>query len=131
MEEDCVSIENMIQKEIQTYMAFAVTSIDKNGVNSYKMNPLLFWDKFNHIYPLLSKICVIFLAPCAGSHPSESVFSTAGYVLSPRRSCTKPENVNTLLVGNSIEELIVKLKDNKSKLLTVFVWKCLTNFFYF
>ena len=111
----------MIAKEIESYMAFDITSIDKIEMDSYKINPLLFWHKYTHIYPLLSQLSSLYLAPCAGSHPSESVFSKAGYVLSPRRSCTKPENVNGMLVGNSIEELIVTLKKRKSKLLTFFV----------
>ena len=112
--------DNKIQQEINHYISFNKNSIDKDKSIAYKQNPILFWKDYSNIYPLLSQIAVQTLAPSGGSHPSESIFSKAGYILNPRRSNLSPENVDSTLFSNAIEILIVKLKERHCELLKFF-----------
>ena len=116
-------IEDAIEREINHYFAFDLKTIDKNELKAYKTNPMLFWKEYNNIYPILSQISVLFFSGIAGSHPSESVFSKAGYVLNPRRISLLPQNVDSILFSNCVELIIKKLKERNSDLLQFFQTK--------
>ncbi|XP_066960755.1 zinc finger BED domain-containing protein 4-like [Macrobrachium rosenbergii] len=64
-------------------------------------NPLDWWKTREHIMSNLSKCAKKYLGIVATSVPSERLFSQAGLVVSDRRSCLKPENVEMMLFLNS------------------------------
>ncbi|XP_056444631.1 E3 SUMO-protein ligase ZBED1-like [Gadus chalcogrammus] len=60
-------------------------------------NPLAWWCNNQERFPLLSKVARKYMCICATSTPSERVFSVAGNVVTPLRSCLKPHKVNMLV----------------------------------
>lgn len=63
-------------------------------------DPLLWWSQREAVYPHLHKLARRHLGVPATSVPSERLFSTAGELISQRRSCLKAKNVNNLLFLN-------------------------------
>ena len=63
-------------------------------------DPLLWWSQRTAVYPQLHKLARRHLGVPATSVPSERLFSTAGELISQRRTCLKPKNVNNLLFFN-------------------------------
>lgn len=63
-------------------------------------SPLLWWSQRTAVYPNLHKLALRHLGVPATSVPSERLFSTAGELISQRRTCLKPKNVNNLLFLN-------------------------------
>ena len=59
--------------------------------------PLQWWKVRSANYKYLSKLAKKILCHTATSVPSERIFSTAGNVVSQKRSCLSPENVNRLV----------------------------------
>ena len=56
------------------------------------------WQKKNHTrFPYLSVLAKKYLAVPATSVPAERAFSIAGHIVSQKRSCLLPENVNRLV----------------------------------
>ena len=62
--------------------------------------PLTWWLEHEKKYPNLSKLGWKYLCITATSVPSERLFSKAGELVSHKRSCLKPSNVNMLLFLN-------------------------------
>ena len=62
--------------------------------------PLTWWLEHEKKYPNLSKLARKYLCITATSIPSERLFSKAGELVSHKRSCLKPSNVNMLLFLN-------------------------------
>ena len=62
--------------------------------------PLTWWLEHEKKYPNLSKLARKYLSITATSVPSERLFSKAGELVSHKRSCLKPSNVNMLLFLN-------------------------------
>ena len=59
--------------------------------------PLQWWKVRSVNYKYLSKLVKKILCNAATSVPSERIFSTAGNVVSQKRSCLSPQNVNRLV----------------------------------
>ncbi|CAD6244572.1 GSCOCG00013396001-RA-CDS, partial [Cotesia congregata] len=60
-------------------------------------NPLLWWNLKRHKYPILATYARRYLGIPSLSTPSERVFSTAGNIISGKRSCLLLENDNLLI----------------------------------
>lgn len=61
------------------------------------VNPLTWWQGNYGRFPLLQKLARKYLAIPATSVPSERVFSAAGNIVTAKRSCLLPENVDMLI----------------------------------
>ena len=60
-------------------------------------NPLDWWSVEHRSYPILAQLTKKYLCICASSAAFERLFSTSGNVVTPKRSCLKPEKVNMLV----------------------------------
>ena len=63
-------------------------------------NPLIWWRDHQQVYPLMKDIVMKHLCVPATSTPPERVFSKAGELVSHRRSCISPKNVDMVLFLN-------------------------------
>ena len=81
--------EEKMKVELDSYLSV--------GVLDSESNPLDWWNAEHHNYPLLWKLAKKYLCICASSAASERLFSSAGNVVTPKRSCLKPEKVNMLV----------------------------------
>lgn len=63
----------------------------------YDLCPLEWWKSHEKKYPLIAQIAKKYLCIPATSVSSERCFSTAGNVVTPKRSCLSTENVNLLV----------------------------------
>lgn len=60
-------------------------------------DPLMWWRDNQRRYPLLANLAKKYMCICATSTSSERMFSTAGNIATPERSCLKPHKVNMLV----------------------------------
>ena len=67
------------------------------------LNPLEWWKNHSKKYSLIFKLALQFLSVPATSAASERTFSSAGNIVTPKRSCLKPEHVNLLTFCIKIE----------------------------
>ena len=81
------------RKIVAQYKAFLEEPAETNP----KANPLVFWKSNASRYNLIVKGAKRFLSIPATSVPSESTFSTAGFIASKSRSSLLPENVDMLV----------------------------------
>ena len=63
-------------------------------------DPLVWWRENALMLPQLTDIARHFLCIPETSVPSESLFSKAGELVSQRKSCLKPRNINQILFLN-------------------------------
>ena len=63
-------------------------------------DPLIWWKEHATHYPHLQQLARKYLCIPATSVPAERLFSKAGELISKRRLCLKPKNVNMLLFLN-------------------------------
>ncbi|XDV53650.1 hypothetical protein PO909_022097 [Leuciscus waleckii] len=61
-------------------------------------NPLIWWRENEKEYPLLARMAKRYLCVPGTSVTSERVFSTAGDIITAKRSCLTPGHVNELLL---------------------------------
>ncbi len=81
-------------------------------------DPLLFWPTTGRQWPALTRIACIVLATPATSGMAEQLFSTAGWLLSPRRASLAPEMLNKLVylyyhMTAEMNRIGVPIKDNR------------------
>lgn len=88
-----VPCKERLANEVKHYNSVPCLA-DKN------VNTLLWWKMNQDNYPLLSTLARKFLCVPATSVASERAFSTAGNIVSCRRTCLKPDMVNMLLFLN-------------------------------
>ncbi len=79
---------------------FEVRQYFEEPVISREKDPLEWWHENSKHYPGLAKLALKYLCITASSVPSERLFSKAGELVSHRRSCLKPKNVDMLLFLN-------------------------------
>lgn len=82
---------DMITREFDGYMKEEVT---------FKVHPILWWRINRDKYPLLAQMAMKYLHIPATSVPSERVFSTAGNILTKKRSSLTAENADMLVFLN-------------------------------
>ncbi|CAI6357053.1 unnamed protein product [Macrosiphum euphorbiae] len=63
----------------------------------FDLNPLEWWRTREEKYPAIATIAKKYLAIPSTSASSERCFSTAGNIVTPKRSCLLPENVDMLV----------------------------------
>ena len=81
--------EEKIKVELDSYLSVGALDLESN--------PLDWWNVEHHNYPILGILAKKYLCICSSSAASERLFSSAGNVVSPKRSCLKPEKVNMLV----------------------------------
>ena len=87
------SISEKIHLEIIRYRSEALAELDYKNANT-----LLQWWKSNcSRFPFLAKLVPRYLLIPATSVPSERAFSCAGHIVSDKRACLLPANVNMLV----------------------------------
>ena len=86
---DTATFKDIVQSEILHYKTEPSISVDQP--------PLHWWSVHQHLYPNVSKLARKYLYVVATSVPSEQLFSTAGNVLSVKRTTLLPENVEKLI----------------------------------
>ena len=69
-------------------------------------NPLVWWKQAAYKFPLLSKLAIDTLVVQGTSVPSERIFSTAGDVISKKRSMLTGDHVNEIIFLNRNQDLI-------------------------
>ncbi|KAK6196376.1 hypothetical protein SNE40_001613 [Patella caerulea] len=74
-----------------------VANYKKEPSLSLNSNPLNWWKEHSTLFPLLSNLANQYLCIPASSVPSERVFSTAGDIITAKRSCLKPKHVDELI----------------------------------
>ena len=77
-----------VQSELLRYKTEALISVDQP--------PLHWWSTRQHLYPNVGKLAQKYLCVVATSVPSEQLFSTAGNVISVKRTALLSENVEKL-----------------------------------
>ncbi|KAJ8348869.1 hypothetical protein SKAU_G00274580 [Synaphobranchus kaupii] len=88
-QKEALTDEQRATAEVAAYLQEEVIAGDSD--------PLAWWSANESRFPLLANIAKKYLCICATSTPSERVFSTAGNVLTPKRSLLKPDKVNMLV----------------------------------
>ena len=76
-------------KEIETYMQYPTLHIDEC--------PLTWWKVEASRMPVLSTVARKYLCICASSVAKERMFSKGGNIVTTKRNCLKPENVEHLM----------------------------------
>jgi hypothetical protein len=86
-------------REVETYLQLDLTKCTYS--NEENDNPLLFWNEQQHLLPNLSKLAKkIFCIP-ASSATVERAFSSAGVIISHRRTSINPSTVNDMILVRS------------------------------
>ena len=84
-----LSFTDTIREEVASYRA--ADGIAVGG------DPLAWWKVNDKKFPHIAMMARCYLAVPATSVPSERVFSTAGDIVTAKRSCLNPENVDILI----------------------------------
>lgn len=109
-EEYTLVVENSIEPptkrpKTSTLLKLLHKEASEDEISDYKaitevpltVDPLKWWCSQTHLFPILSKLARKYLCIPATSVPSESLFSTAGEIVSQKRSCLGPHIVKDLL----------------------------------
>ena len=83
------SFNELVLAELSRYKAEPLLEL--------KGKPLEWWRYHEHSYPKLSHVAKKYLGVVATSVPSEQLFSTAGNVVTAKRSALDPDNVEKLV----------------------------------
>ncbi len=83
-----LSAEDEIKGELDSYLRHPTIDVDKN--------PLEWWKIQSTSFPILGGLARKYLCVCATSSSSERAFNTAGYLLSPKRTCVNPDKMNMM-----------------------------------
>lgn len=73
-------------------------------------NPLQWWQKKEHLYPILSRLAKTFLAIPASQTSSERLFSIAGHIVRKKREGLTQSFVEDLVLLKKNFDLVVSLK---------------------
>lgn len=90
--------------ELSRYLAM---SINKKKLPS---NPLTFWRDHQGLYLILSILAKQIHCIPASSSVVETCFSSAGFIVNERRTCLNPEQVDNIIVVQSIQRLVKQSK---------------------
>lgn len=93
--------------EIEAYEAEPLIDTDRN--------PLLWWKDHEIHYPSLAKLARIYLSIPSTSTPSERVFSDNGNIVTQKRNCLSPDNVNKLVFLSQNAEVLFYLEEINNK----------------
>ena len=81
--------QQRVKQEIDQYLTHPQLNIEDD--------PLSWWKLENVRYPILAKLARKYLCLCATSVPAERVFSCGGIIVCDKRTCLKPERVDSLV----------------------------------
>ena len=84
-----LSPQQKVKQEIDQYLTHP--QLDISG------DPLEWWKSESVRYRILAKLAWKYLCLCTTSVPSERVFSCGGNVVTDKRTCLKPERVDSLV----------------------------------
>uniref|UniRef100_A0A8C9WTI1 HAT C-terminal dimerisation domain-containing protein n=1 Tax=Sander lucioperca TaxID=283035 RepID=A0A8C9WTI1_SANLU len=86
---DSMTPADIIKEEVASYLTASGITVDGD--------PLTWWKINESKYPDIAKMARCYLAVPGSSVPSERVFSTAGDIVTAKRSTLSPDNVDILL----------------------------------
>ena len=89
VKEEKANPDDKLDSEIETFCN--TTNITREE------DSLKWWAERESLFPCLSWVAKKYLAIPASSVPSERIFSLAGNIVSKKRACLKPENVDMLI----------------------------------
>ena len=78
-----------VKQEIDQYLTHPQLDIEGN--------PLEWWRSESVRYPILAKLARKYLCLCATSVPAERIFSCGGNIACDKRTCLKPQRVDSLV----------------------------------
>jgi hypothetical protein len=87
------------RRELETYLQLKLMNCTYG--NNENDDPLLFWKEQNHILPNLSKLAKKIFCIRSSSAQVERAFSSAGVVISQRRTNINPSMVNDIILVRS------------------------------
>jgi hypothetical protein len=101
------------RRELEIYLQMKLQKNPHEDVDATNEdNPLLFWKEQQHLLPNLSKLARKTFSVPASSAAVERTFSSAGVVLSQRRTSINPSTVNDIILirsSTSCSQRVVKM----------------------
>jgi hypothetical protein len=94
-------ITNSVRARRELQMYLQVKLINCTYSNDENDNPLLFWKEQQNVLPNLSQLAKKIFSIPASSAAVERAFSSAGVIISQRRSNTNPSMVNDIILVRS------------------------------
>ena len=84
-----LSLEGKVKQELDQYLSHPDLDVEKL--------PMEWWNMESTRYPHVSQLARNYLSLCASSVPSERVFSCGGNIVSDKKTCLKPDKVDSLV----------------------------------
>lgn len=109
--EDLVKGQILTEDENQDEMPTDLRHYLYQPLIKLQNNPMLYWSKYNVVYPILSKVAKMYLPVVATSVPCERLFSRTGNIVTEDRNRLSPEHLHQLLFLNSLTAKEWYLKD--------------------
>ena len=94
--ENTLSREDELIREVDLYLRENITEKEA-GVQGAALK---WWGEKQRLYPNVARLAKRYLACPASSVPSERIWSLAGNIVTKKRSCLSPENINMLIFLN-------------------------------
>lgn len=99
------SSKNQPQIQFEDYVADPQIRFD--------LDPLDWWRNRGKKYPIIAEMAKKYLSIPATSTSSERCFSTAGNIVTPKRNCLLPDNVNLLVFLFQNKQFLTNSEDGK------------------
>ncbi|CAG5100699.1 Similar to ZBED1: E3 SUMO-protein ligase ZBED1 (Homo sapiens) [Cotesia congregata] len=103
------NLQRMASLEGQSAIEKEMIKYEREPTIPKSDNPLLWWNSKRNKFPILANFARKFLCIPPSSTLSERVFSTAGNIISAKRSCLSPETANLLIFLYQNRDMIEKL----------------------
>ena len=84
-----LTFHQRVKQELDQYLSHPLLDVEESALDWWKIEAVR--------YPTVAKLAQKYLCLCATSVASEHVFSCGGHVVSDRRTCLKPEKVDSLV----------------------------------
>ena len=84
-----LSAEQKVKQELDQYLSHPHLDVEES--------PMEWWKTESTRYPHVAQLARKYLSLCATSVPSERVFSCRGNIVSDKRTCLKPDRVDSLV----------------------------------
>ncbi|CAF0780871.1 unnamed protein product [Didymodactylos carnosus] len=101
-EDKLCETENNSYRRLDELDLYLALKVDKDRL---PINPLEFWHENQRTYPILSKVARKIHSIPAATAAVERQFSSAGFVVTERRSSINPEQVDNVLLIRSVKRM--------------------------
>ena len=86
---NALTTRQRVKQELDQYLSHPQLDIEESPLDWWKIEAVR--------YPNVAKLAQKYLCLCATNVPSERVFSCGGNIVTDRRTCLKPEQVDSLV----------------------------------